>query len=58
MKYWIFGSREESKVAGFFVFSYIRPDDGLFQVRLIRVYECPAGFRAPPQGLEIGAKLL
>ena len=53
-----FGSREESEVAGFFIYT----DDGLFKVR---VNECPAGLgnkprriRAPPQGLEIGGKLL
>ncbi len=40
------GSREESKVTSFLVFSHIT-NVGLFKVRLdyVRVNECPQGFR-------------
>ena len=41
-----FGSREESKVSGFFVFSHIRMM-GYVRLVYIRVNECPAGLEPP-----------
>ncbi len=55
-----YGSREVSKVAGFFVFSHKYTDDGLFLGRLcwLRINECPTWLEIGPYGLEIGEKIL
>ncbi len=42
------GSREESEVAGFFVFSHIQMM-GYFRVGEIRVNECPTGLEIGPR---------